>query len=215
MNHATADELSAYLDRELPSGSSEQIEEHLETCDACLQHLESMRRVVHHLRHLERMAPPPTLGQVVARRVALDRDREGMLDRLESGLDVTQRQSPFLVLFGVVIALATIVLLFAQALDRSRFIPVLFQDPAPAAAPASPERQELAGRLLVRSGEVWIEEGIEQAAVRRVVELGSPAARELLSRHPELNELAQLQAPVVLRIDSEILEVRPALPGSF
>jgi len=65
--HATTERLSAYLDRQLPTAESREVEDHLADCPVCRQRFAGMRNVVASLRHLERMAPPPTLGGLVAR----------------------------------------------------------------------------------------------------------------------------------------------------
>ena len=203
--HSTVEELSAYLDRQLPEPEAQQVEAHLESCASCHERLEGMRRVVVSLRHLEHLSPPSTLDQIVARRVALDRDRIGFVDRLESTLGSFQRQSSFLVLFAVIVALATIILLFSHALQQSSHLPVVFKDPE---GLERPERIEAAGRTLTRRDDVWVEAEADRSAVDRIVVRDSPEAAVLVSRHPELTEIVALDGTVVFRLDDETVELR-------
>ncbi|MEO1087269.1 MAG: zf-HC2 domain-containing protein, partial [Acidobacteriota bacterium] len=67
--------LSAYLDGQLPSDEKSRVEAQLEKDPELRRQLDGLRAVTHNLAHLERMAPPPTLGQDVARRIALAGER--------------------------------------------------------------------------------------------------------------------------------------------
>lgn len=200
--HATTERLSAYLDRQLPTAESREVEDHLADCPVCRQRFAGMRNVVASLRHLERMAPPPTLGGLVARRVTLESHRQGLLDRFESGLGIFERQSSILALFGLVVALAVIVLLFAQALDRQHTSSITLISHDPTAA--REESRELAGRLFHRESGVWVEVGVE-AEPNRAVAADSQEWHALEEEHPELVELRQLEAAVVLRVEGGVL----------
>lgn len=200
--HVTAEELSAYLDRELPAPETREIENHLADCPACRTRFAGMHKVVASLRHLERMAPPPTLGGMVARRVTLEGERHGLLDRLESGMGLFGRQSTLLSLFGLVVAFAIMILLFAQALEerRNSSIPVIFHDPMM----RSTESREVAERLFHHQAEVWVEAGLD-AEPQRVVAADSPEWDTLVADHPELADLQELQEPVILKVDGDVL----------
>jgi len=206
--HATAETLSAYLDHELPGPEAREIEEHLADCAVCKSRFAGMKNVVGSLRRLDRLAPPSTLEQVVARRVAFDGEQKGLFDRLEGGLRTFERQSSMLALFGFVVAFAVMILLFAQALEQRRnsMIPVVFKDPL---APAAVESRQVAERSLSRRGTIWVEEGVDPTLTRIVV-VGSPAWSRLLREHPELAELASLDRAAVVRIDGEVLRIEKA-----
>lgn len=203
--HATVERLSAYLDRQLSPPESREVEDHLADCPLCRQRFAGIRNVVASLRHLERMAPPPTLGGMVARRVSLEGERRGLLDRLEGGMGLFERQSMLLGLFGLVVAFAVMILLFAQALEtrRNSSIPVVFHDPLATSA----ESREIAGRQFHRQARVWIQDGLETEP-RRDIAPDSPDWRALVTDHPELSELEQLVEPVVLEVDGDVIRRR-------
>lgn len=236
--HATAEVLSAYLDHELLADESVELEEHLESCSDCAARLAGMRSVVTRLHQLERLAPPNALDQLVARRIALSDEPRSLLDRLEDGLSGFQRQSNMLMLFAVVIALAVIMLLFAHALERAAndTIPVVFEGSATIAAPpgepaADPaagsglilqrhgedyvavgeegSRLEIAGRVLERRGQAWIERGLDPEAPALAVDWGTRAAEDLLAEHPGLIAVESLGEPVRLRLDGRAVLLRP------
>jgi anti-sigma factor RsiW len=209
--HATTETLSAYLDRQLSAAQTREIEDHLADCPRCRRQFAGMRSVVASLRHLERMAPPPTLGGLVTRRVTLESARKGLLDRFESGLGLFERQSSILGLFGLIVALAVIMLLFAQALERQRnaSIPVIFHDPTAARG----ESRELAGRVFRRESGVWVEAGLE-AEPDRAVAADSRQWRALVAAHPELAELETLEEAVVLRVEDGVLRREALAAGT-
>ena len=206
--HAAVEDLSAYLDEELADAESRQIEQHLDACGECAERFQGMRKVVSSLRHLERQTPSSTLDQLVARRIAVEGERVGLFDRLERSLASFERQSSLLALFALVIALALMILIFAGGLEhmRNATIPVIFKDPRETAKDAG--RREVAGRVMLRDGSVWVEQGVDEDAVSRVLEIGSPAARTLLARRPELTALADLDGAVVFALDGEVLKLR-------
>ena len=207
-SHATVELLSAYLDRQLREPEAGALEAHLERCEECHGRLEGLREVVENLRRLDRRDPSPELEKAVARRIALAGDPPGLLDRFESQLSIFTRQSPLLPMFGVVMALAVFIYLFAVAVDRSRssLTPVVFEVPAPAAS-VGDERQ-LAGRVLTWQGEAWVEEGVSLEAVSRTLELDSDAGRRAIAERPELGELSALGAPAVIELAGEVVEIR-------
>lgn len=212
--HVTIEDLSAYLDRQLTRAELLEIEKHLAECELCAKRCDGMRRVMSSLKHLEHLAPPSTLDQTVARRIALTSERVDLYERLESSLSIFERQSSLLALFAVVIALAVIMLLFSVAVERAQHatIPVVFQDPdfrgeESLGDAAHSTRLEIAGRVLIRDGDAWIEEGVDPARVDRVLEADSAAARELITQHPELAELDSLDLPAIIALNGEIVEL--------
>ena len=136
--HASVQDLSAYLDRCLDEPATRRVERHLDLCGDCRERFQGMRRVAEGLRGLGDVEPPAELEQAVARRIRLAGEQEPWLDRLENGLGTFQKQSSTLAIFAVVLALAVMLVLFAQALERARneTIPVYFDDPPAREAPA-------------------------------------------------------------------------------
>lgn len=133
-SHATAELLSAYLDQELPPEEVEVLESHLDHCHECHGRLAGLSTVVGNLRHMERIAPPPTLDLTVARRIALAGENKNLLDRFEDGLEAFQRKSSLMMWFCMVLALVLIVFFFLSTLanKQNTNIPVVFGDtPSP------------------------------------------------------------------------------------
>ena len=216
MSHATVEELSAYLDEELAVVDKDRVELHLAACGDCRARFEGLRRVSFRLGHLERLVPPSSLDQMVARRIALEGKKPHWLDRIESGFLYAQRQSSFLALFAVVIALAIMSVLFVQAVDRKRnaTIPVLFEDPIGLLkrAPGEDVRRVAGLELAPRAEAGWIETRLvgadfaEPLVVRR--DDTDPAWGDLLAAHPDLAELTDLETPIFFEIDGVVIELR-------
>ncbi|MDA8016376.1 MAG: hypothetical protein MPN21_02910 [Thermoanaerobaculia bacterium] len=209
--------LSAYLDGELRPDEEKGVEDLLEQEPAAREQLEGMRRVVGHLRHVERMAPPQTLDMAVARRVALEGEHRSLLDRIEDGMGGMSRakQGNLFFLFALVVALAVIILLFSQGLQRSQdsLIPVVFEDPSKLEdADLTTALQVVVGGALFRRhegqhrGVLWVEDGLEVDAEAELVLLGSERAEELLTRYPELKGIAML-GHVKVEVAGRILEL--------
>ncbi len=231
--HASAELLSAYLDRQLVEPEARQLEEHLDRCSQCHVRLEGLRKVVMHLKSMEQLATPLDLEQTVARRIALAGDRESLLDRFEQSMSIFNRQSPILAMFGVVIALALFIYLFSYTLHlrQTATTPVIWEDlpssiaPAEetdAGSPVAPQghdgaqlapqghdgAQQVAGRTLVWSEDgLWVEEGLSVDSASRTLVLDSEEGRAFLAEHPELAEVATLGAGVVLAVDGEVVRL--------
>lgn len=203
-SHATAELLSAYLDRQLVEPEVERLEAHLEECQECHGRLEGLRKLVASLRRIESLDPPAELEKAVARRIALARDREPMLDRFESVLSIFNRQSTILPMLGIVIALGVFIYMFSWALERDKHIPVIFGTPPGVEESLDGESRRSAGRLLQLEDDVWIEEGVSREAVSRTIELDSEAGRSLLAERPELERLPR---PAVILLDDEVVEI--------
>lgn len=181
--HLDDDLLSAYLDGELPERQAETVESHLTDCPGCRARLDGLRRVVHALGRLERAAPPQVLAQRVERRIALAEGQSGLFERLESNLRGLSLESPMVVTFAVVLALATMVYLVSHGVARQQG-----DAAAPTAQPAEPVRGSIAvtqvdGHSLVRRGNAWVEVAA-LGEIARPVPLDSEAGRELAGRHP-------------------------------
>ncbi len=205
-SHATAESLSAYLDRQLVEPEVERLEAHLEECQECHGRLQGLRRVVADLRQIESLDPPAELRRAVARRIALAHDREPLLDRFESALSIFNRQSTILPMLGIVIALGVFIYMFAWALERHQHTPVIFGSPAAVGTDATTDgSRESGGRLLQLEDGVWIEDGARRDAVSRTIELDSEPGLLLVAEHPELE---QLPRPAVIFLDGEVIEIR-------
>lgn len=214
--HASAELLSAYLDRQLVEPEARQLEEHLDRCSECHVRLEGLRKVVKRLQSMEQLATPLSLEQTVARRIALSDDRESLLDRFENSMSIFNRQSPILATFGVVIALALFIYLFSYTLHlrETATTPVIWEDPPTAASPADAvavgSRLEIIGRQLVWSEDgLWVEEGVDAVTAARTLALDSEAGRAFLAEHPELADLTTLDRDVVLEVGGEVVLLRP------
>ena len=212
--HATAETLSAYLDRQLVEQEARQLEEHLGTCPQCHVRLEGLRKVVQSLQNLNQVPPPSTLEATVARRIALTDHQPTLLDRFEQSLSLLNRQNPILAMFGVVIALVLFIYLFSYTLHLrnqrlSGTIPVIFEDPpAVAVEGEATSKMIVAGRQLVlREGDLWVEEGVSAEAVSRTLALDSEEGRSWLAAHPELADLAAIGQSVVIAVEGEVVRL--------
>ncbi|MEM7350985.1 MAG: zf-HC2 domain-containing protein [Acidobacteriota bacterium] len=216
-SHASADLLSAYIDRQLVADEARQLEEHLENCQQCNVRLEGLRRVVDSLQGVHQLAPPVGLEQTVARRIALADERTSLLDHFEQGMSLLNRQNPILALFGVVIALMVFIYLFSYSLhlreESSPTIPVTF-GPAPPPSGAATDgiavgsQVTVAGRQLLWAEEgLWVEAGVDAGDAARSLTLDSDDGRAFFDNHPELSDLAELGRSVVLRVEGEVLRL--------
>jgi len=209
----TIELLSAYLDGELPATEAAVLEARLEQDRSVRERLRGLRQVVEGLHRYQPPPMPPTLDLVVARRIALERDRVNVLDRLERGLSPLRRHNPILPLFAVVIALAFVgyaLSLAVARVERGRTEVVVVG--APLQAPGGHvigTRLELAARVFRWTGVLWRQRGVEGAAAREV-DAATAAGRAWLETHPALRPLADLDAPVMIELDGQRLLIRPA-----
>lgn len=202
--HLSDELLSTYLDGELPAGRAGAVEHHLASCAGCQARLDGMRRVVRSLARLERVSPPPLLAQRVERRVALLGRERTLTERLETRLRGLTLDSPMVVTFAVVLALAAILYFFSQGVANRRG-DVALRVAAPEAVSGlrgALEAVEIEGRRLRREGDVWVQEGSVQegeAAEAEAVPLASPRGGELLRRHPWIDDLLTLTGATGVR----------------
>lgn len=210
--HATAEDLSAYLDREMEPIRLRLVKEHLEECEECRERAGGMQRLVRDLRRLERLEPPPTLGSSLRRRIRLQKRPKAMVDRLESRLGGLSLQPSITFTFALVFAFAAILYLFAGSLDRYERlrIPVLRPDPAPAQPSAT---REVAGRSFHSVDGIWREEGLAAGTEAQTVALGTPAADELLRRYPDLGSLLADGGAVELYEGTQALRLEASPEG--
>lgn len=212
--HVTTESLSAYLDRELPGERVREVERHLEDCSHCRADLESLSRVVRRLQSVQRVAPPPLLAGDVARRVALDRRPRSLMERIESRLSGQPFQSQIFNTFALVMALATILYIFAHGLDliERKRIPVRVVSPEASAEFFRQHeisigvRSELADRVFYREGNLWREEGAT-GETQAVIAASSPEGLEVQDRHPELAVLLGQGEPVILLDEGRVVKI--------
>ena len=130
----------------------------------------------------------------VRRSVALESDGRpfaGRLERLRLNLPVA---SSTLLTFALVFALATIVYLFADAMEQRRriAIPVDFGDPPPV--------EETTGSVpeLTWDGQTWVEAPAAPQPELTAVRRGSPEWDDLVVAHPELSALPEVDGGVLV-----------------
>lgn len=207
--HISVERLSAYLDSELNEAEVDALERHVKGCASCRDDLQGLRRVVNELRSLERQQPPPVLAQQVARRVSLEGPPKGLVERLEAQLGRRSRiDSGVAVGFALVLALAAIVYLFAEAVERRQqtsvpiVVPSVTSAPASTAPPASDgEMLELGERTFRRHAGAWVEEGAGTPTA--TLKADESRALELQRTLPWLGELLADTGTVVL-IDGDV-----------
>ena len=214
--HARAELISAYLDKELQGEEATRFEKLLAEDPSFRQEMEGMRHVVSNLAHLKRMAPPPTLNQHVARRIALAGERRSLLDRMEDGLSNTQGPSNTFLMFALVFALTIIVYLFAAYLNKDTGLPVVFSPElqAPIVENIEGATSVLMGsRLFLRREDGrWVEEGLSQEEVEsaQIISADSGIGRELLQHHPDLKGLTHL-GDAIFRLHEDVIELKSSL----
>jgi len=206
--HLDDELLSAYLDGELSPQRSESVEAHLASCGGCRARLDGLRRVVLSLSRLERASPPPLLAQRVERRVTLFDRESGFVERLESRLQGLRLDSPLVVTFAVVLALATIVFLFSHGVANRRG-DVSLKLATPEAAHGlldELEGVEIEDRWLQRDGGQWVQEGTAERAAESVA-WESERGRAVRRDHPWLDDLLTLSDADAVRFVSDGGEV--------
>lgn len=188
--HLDDDLLSAYLDDELSGRKAERVEHHLEDCPSCRARLDGLSRVVRALSRVEHAAPPQVLAQRVERRVALEDRRRGVVERIEDRLRGLTLDSPLVVSFTVVLALAVIVFLFSQrvAQHRSDVSLVVTSPEAARELLEAVEVVQVGDREMVRRGTWWHEVGTLEEPFD-ALRADGPRGEELRRAHPWLEEL--------------------------
>ncbi len=117
MKHPTNEELSAYLERDLPKDRYDGVEKHLETCAECRESLLEMRELLNALQNLPDVQAPPSLVGRVMRRIER---RESFLARLWRAGTLSWLPMPGR-LIGAVSAVVLVVLLFASLPPSERY----------------------------------------------------------------------------------------------
>lgn len=206
------EQLSAYLDGELPSDQAEAVEARLANDSSTRLHLEGLRRVVDGLRQNEPPPPPPTLHHAVAHRIEIERQRVSFLDRVEASLSPLSRSNPLLPMFAVILVLAISVYSLAVLIERAGRedveVVVVGGDAAATGGHVVGTRLEAANRALFWDGQRWRQQAAPEAADRSV-DLDSPEGEALLAAHPPLRELAELDSPALVLVGDEALLLYP------
>lgn len=222
-SHVSDDLLSAYLDGELPRAKIPEVEDHLSSCPNCRARLDGLRRVVRSLARLERAAPPSVLAQRVERRIALQQRDASFVDRLEGRLRGLPLDSPMVATFAVVLALGVILYLFAHQVAHHRG-DVSLRVAAPEAAEGllrDFETVEIDGRHLTRRGDLWLEDGLADAAseapVRAVSQIAydSTEGEALRAEFPWIEELLTLTGASAVEFEldeDEVVRLHRNLP---
>lgn len=199
--HATAEDLSAYIDQELEPPRLRLVKDHLETCEPCRRKLQGLRGVQHQLHRLEQVAPPPLLAGDIQRRVRLEPRHRGLFENLEDRLRRLPEQGTMLVVFASVFALAMIGYLFTEGVQRHAGRTSVIVPSAGTVIETDTERPiaEVDGRRFEQIDGGWRELGLPTDAERVTLRAGTPEGDEVLARHPKLVSLLSGSIQVVLR----------------
>jgi hypothetical protein len=219
--HMSTEQLSAYLDSELGFAEMRQLEAHCAACAECGARLASMRRVVAGLGRLDRVAPPLALRQQIRRQVMEEVPAHGVRGALESFrlLLFPPRAS---LRTAAAMGLALVVGLFAVSHGPGRDVlpqgepepgqeVVTVKTGAPFATPQT--TSEVAGREFIWNEVGWVQRGLEGETPVAWVDAGSPRGRELLTKYSDLEFLLADGSPVVLRYNTETVEIRNRAPN--
>ncbi|MEM8960699.1 MAG: hypothetical protein AAGD38_04405 [Acidobacteriota bacterium] len=216
LDRKMVERLSAYIDGELPQAEQDELENRLATDEALRGRLASMRKVVGSLQHLERAAPPPLLGEQVARHIRLDERRTTLFDRIQEAAPLGQ-PSPLMALLGVVLALAIFIYMLSVVNARRQeqpTLPIVFEHESMIVAPdldAEQERVVELMRLRWIDG-AWREAGLGLADPTTVLSMRSPEAADLVASVPDLEPLLTFEQPVMIRLRSQVVRFEPAPP---
>jgi hypothetical protein len=205
--HATAEELSAYLDQELEPPRLRLVRGHLEACEDCRRRADGLARVVRDLRALERQAPPPVLGQHLLERVHRQPRPRTLVEKLEGRLTTIPSQSSITFLFALVLAFAVLMYVFSGLLDRhERNQTSILRPPLP------PPVVEVAGRSFEPWQGGWRQTNLDRTQKPLPVAAEDPAGAELLARYPDLEELLRTARWVLLQDGDRTVRLLAATP---
>ena len=207
--HATVEELSSLLDRELDAGPAERVRLHLVECADCRSRLDGLRSVVRALERVERAAPPPTLGLELIERLSWEPEPAGPFDRLERRLGSIRLQPSVAPVFAFVVALAAIMFFFVSGLERRmQGTPVILEPPGVVEVESVSAPRVVSGRTFELSDGVWVEVGVGDRAPTVRLDGEDPAVGSWSPELPDPTELARLGGPVRLLAGAEVIEIR-------
>lgn len=226
--HATTEQLSAYLDRELGFVELQQLEAHCASCAECNARLASMRRVVQGLDRTGRAVPPAFLRQQIRRQVAVESAApangfRAVFERFRLHLLALQPVLRTASAMGLAPPPPTLrtVSVMGLALVVGLFV---YNHQAPPAVAATPQEKITAGAfnetpILQTTSEVagvefiwtesrgWIQRGLVGKTPEVQVEATSPQGQALLHRYSGLADLLT-EGPVVFRYNLGTVELR-------
>ncbi len=187
IRNVTDELLSAYIDDELDEVSAKRVEASLRESPVARQRLEELESVVRDLRGLDRESPPPELHQRLKRQIVLDPEPAGFRAKLDAQRGrYLLNQSLVWTLLGVILAMALIILLLAQAFDGQGSSIVVVGDDG--------GRRSVADREFLFDGVAWREVGTGEGE-RREVQVDSEEGLSLWAEEAWLAELAAAAGP--------------------
>lgn len=213
--HPEVEILSTFLDRELSRPERCQVEEHLERCEDCRQRLSSLQRVVGDLQALERLAPPPHLGEHLHRLASLEASQPTLIQRLEHHASRFILQPSIAPIFAIVMALILIIYLLSWGLYRQATgrIPVHLEPERTRIESTEVESpRQIAGRAFRLDDGVWVEGGLGDETPVESMSSSDPRVQSWLAATPELQEIAALGDRVRLRMGDRVVEIRIDTP---
>ena len=189
--HATAQDLSLLVDRQLPVAGQEQLEQHLRQCQQCQERYLSTQQLVNELRGLERVAPPSTLGMTVRHH----RQAVGQ-SRLRQRLERTWKRWPdpmILAYLGVVIALGSMAVAVSRMAEQSETGSTLIIAPS------------ASDRVVTELHGVWVEPGLTDQQVVSARPASGDEVSTVLDRLDQ--EIPGGSKAIVARLGSEVVRI--------
>lgn len=216
--HATTEQLSAYLDRELGIVELRQLEAHCASCVECNTRLASMRRVVQGLDRVGRAVPPAALRQQIRRQVMVEAAApangfRAAFERFRLHLQALRPTMQTAAAMG----LALVVGLFVYSHQEPRAIAAPQEDVKAGPfddMPISQTTTAVVGgqEYFWTESKGWVQRGLVGKTPETHVEAGSPQGRALLSRYSGLALLLADGSPVILRSNLGTVEIRKTPP---
>ena len=226
IRHVSTEDLSAYLDSELGYAEVGPLEAHCASCADCGSRLASLRRVVNGLGGIHRAEPPAALRHQI-RREAQTAPPGGFAHKIEWALEALR-----ILLFPVrptlrasaVLGLAAVAGLFAvghgvgdgflrgdepQPRQPIEIVETHLGEPLS----LSPQTtSEVAGRKFIWTDAGWVQRGLEGETPATRLDSHSPQGRALLTKYSDLQFLLADGSSVVLRYNTETVEIRTIPP---
>jgi hypothetical protein len=225
--HVSTEDLSAYLDSELGYAEVAPLEAHCASCADCGSRLASLRRVVNGLGGIHRAEPPAALRHQIRREVQTAPPPAGFAQRIEWALDALR-----ILLFPIrpalrasaALGLAAVAGLFAvshgvgdgflrtdEPQPRRPIEIVVTHEGEPLSLP-SETTSEVDGIKFILKNASWVQLGLEGETPEARLDAHSPQGRALLTKHSHLHLLLQDGSAVVLRYNTETVEIRSMPP---